>query len=133
MGETKPRILIVDDDDDFREIISAKLEAKGFSVESAQDGEEGVEKAKKNKHDLILLDVEMPKMNGIETLAKIKEDPDLVNVPILFFTNYGEAEEKSASIDDRFAKDVGAAGHVRKAEDFGLIVDRIKEILNIKS
>ena len=67
---------MVDDDANLREIIKAKLEAVGFVVIEARDGEDGVNKAKNNKPDLILMDVQMPKMNGIEALSKIKADPD---------------------------------------------------------
>ena len=86
-NDSKHTVLLVDDDDNFREIIKAKLEAADFSVVEAKDGEIGAEKAKEIKPDLVLMDVQMPKMNGIESLSRIKADPETANIKVLFLTN----------------------------------------------
>ena len=70
------KILTVDDEPDVRRLIQIKLKKAGFEVITAVDGEEGVEKAKAEEPDLILMDVMMPKMTGYEALAKIKEEMD---------------------------------------------------------
>ena len=80
----KPVVLLVDDDDNLREIIKAKLEAAGFSVAEAKDGEDGLRKTKEIRPDLVLMDVQMPKMNGIESLSKIKSDPDIASTKVIF-------------------------------------------------
>ncbi len=125
----KPVILLVDDDDNLREIVKAKLESAGFSVVEAKDGQEGVEETKKFKPDLILMDVQMPKMNGIEALSKIKADSEVANTKVLFLTNYGEADTADAPLDDKFAKDAGAVGHLRKTDDLNKIIDRVRQEL----
>jgi|SRR3989344_1304157 len=122
-------VLLVDDDANLREIIKAKLEAGGFVVIEAKDGEDGVNKAKNNKPDLILMDVQMPKMNGIEALSKIKADPDTSQAKVLFLTNYGEANTSDAPLDDKFARDIGAIGHLRKTDDLDKIIERVRQEL----
>lgn len=122
-------VLLVDDDANFREIIKAKLEAAGFVVIEANDGEDSINKAKDNKPDLILMDIQMPKMNGIEALSKIKADPDISQTKILFLTNYGEVNTADAPIDDKFARDIGAIGHLRKTDDLDKIIERVKQEL----
>ncbi len=122
-------VLLVDDDADFREIVKAKLEVAGFVVIEAKDGEDGVDKAKSNKPDLILMDVQMPKMNGIEALSKIKADPDASQTKVLFITNYGEANTSDAPLDDKFARDIGAIGHLLKTDDLDKIIERVKQEL----
>lgn len=125
----KYTILLVDDDNSFREIIKTKLEAAGFVLEEADNGEDGFEKTKQMKPDLVLMDVQMPKMNGIETLSKIKADSEIAATKVIFLTNYGEANTADAQLDDKFAKDIGAIGHLRKTDDLDLIVGRIKQVL----
>ena len=122
-------VLLVDDDANLREIIKAKLEAVGFVVIEARYGEDGVNKAKNNKPDLILMDVQMPKMNGIEALSKIKANPETSQVKVLFLTNYGEADTSDAPLDDKFARDIGAIGHLRKTDDLDKIIERVNREL----
>ena len=131
MIDTPKLILIIDDDKDLREILSVKLQSSGFRVVEAPDGQSGIKKAKEARPDLALLDVRMPGMTGIETLAKIKADPELTGLKVIFLTNLGEAQEENAWVDDKFAKGAGALGHIRKTDDLDKIVGRIKQELNI--
>jgi len=132
MADLPKSILISDDDANLREVLSAKLEKAGFLVEQASGGEECIEKAKKNKPDLVLLDVLMPPgISGIQTLAKMKADPELANIKVLFLTNLGEAQDENNWVDDKFAKDAGALGHMKKTDDLDKIVARIKQELSI--
>ena len=130
MAENNKLILIIDDDKDLREILSVKLQKSGFRIEEAQDGPSGIKKIKEIKPDLVLLDVKMPGMTGIETLSQIKADPDLTGLKVVFLTNLGEAQDENAWIDDKFAKDAGALGHIRKTDDLDKIVARVQEVLS---
>lgn len=130
MESDKKLILVIDDDKDLREILSVKLESSGFRVEQAQDGQSGMEKAKEIRPDLILMDVRMPGMTGIETLSKMKADPDLAAFKVIFLTNLGESQEENSWVDDKFAKDAGALGHIRKTDDLDKIVARVKEVIS---
>ena len=126
-------ILIVDDDDNFREILRAKLEVEGFVIHEAVDGQDGLEKAKAIKPDLVVLDIRMPKMSGVQSLLRIKEDADIKNTKILFSTNFGENQQDSFWLDDKFAKEAGAIGYIKKTDDLSIIVGRIKQELGLAS
>ena len=122
-------ILLVDDDGNFREVIKTKLEAAGFAVAEAVNGEEGFEKTKQLKPNLVFMDVQMPKMNGIECLSKIKADPEITATKVIFLTNYGEENSADKTLDDKFAKDIGALGHMRKTDDLDKMIQRVKQEL----
>jgi DNA-binding NtrC family response regulator len=85
-----PSILIIDDKDSMRQMLSRTLESEGYEVETAKDGEGGLEKAKEKKYDLILADLKLPKMDGIEVLSSLKAlDPE---VAVIMMTAYGTIE-----------------------------------------
>lgn len=123
------KILIIDDNKDFLEIFSTKLKASGYEVKTAGGGKEGIIEAKTFKPDLILLDVEMPEMGGVEALSKIKSDPELSNIKISFLTNYGEPQKEISWIDEKFAREVGAMDYIRKSDDLTNIVKEVQNIL----
>jgi two-component system alkaline phosphatase synthesis response regulator PhoP len=123
------RILIVDDDPDLREVMAAKLEAVGFSIFTARDGTEGIVKAQTVNPDLILLDIQMPNMDGFKTLNEMRKDPKLEKVKVLFLTNLGEPYNNVTNIDDAVAKEMGALGYIRKGEDLDKIVEEVNSVL----
>ncbi len=87
-NEPKKKILIVDDEPDLRMMFKDILSTFGYEIEEASDGVECLEKLSKKKYDLILLDLMMPRMDGMETLARIKQDSKKYgNAPILILTN----------------------------------------------
>ncbi len=125
MADEKSKILIVDDDNDFREIITTKLTAAGFEVAQVSSGQEALTKIKEIKPNLVLMDVKMPGMSGIETLSRMHNDPELTNFKVLFLTSFGEPEDEAAFVDDKFAKEFGAIGHIKKSDDLDKIVQKI--------
>lgn len=84
--EGSAKILIVDDQPFFIAMASKILQAKGYTVLSALSAEEGIREARKSRPDLIILDVEMPVMDGIAACARLKRDPNLRNIPIVILT-----------------------------------------------
>ncbi len=85
-----PSILVIDDKDSMRQMLSKTLESEGYEVETARDGEGGLEKAKEKRYDLVLADLKLPKMNGLEVLSTLKElDPE---VGVIMMTAYGTIE-----------------------------------------
>ncbi len=108
-----------------------KLTQIGFEVVTANSGMEGIEAAKKIHPDLILLDVEMPVMNGLETLAKLKADSATSSFKVVFLTNYGESQKDTTWLDEKFAREAGAADYIKKSEDLGKIVDEVKRLLKV--
>ena len=128
MPEQKPLILVIDDEQDFREIFCTKLQRAGFNTAEASNGEEGINKIKEIKPDLILLDLKMPGMNGAEAILEIKSDPTIKDFKVVFLTNYGEAQKEYVGLNEKFAKEVGALSYIRKTDDLGGIVERVKNI-----
>jgi two-component system, OmpR family, alkaline phosphatase synthesis response regulator PhoP len=82
----KKKILLVDDDPDFVEAVRVIVESGGYAVRVAYDGQEGLEAVAEEKPDLIVLDVMMPVMNGHETCARLKADPETAKIPIILLT-----------------------------------------------
>lgn len=89
--DKKYRILLVDDDPDFTRATTIVLESKGYEVLTAVDGIEGLEAARREMPDLILLDVIMPARDGFTAAEKLKEDPALSKIPVVMLTSFSQA------------------------------------------
>lgn len=118
------KVLIVEDDPLMSRMYQKIFTFEGYEVLMAGNGEEGLEKAKKEKPTIILLDVMMPKMNGLQMLEKLKLDPDSKSIPVIMLTNL--AGEKDAET----ALSKGAVKYIVKSEyEPKQVVDMVKEIL----
>lgn len=120
-------ILIIDDEPDIRVLIKYNLEKEGFTVFEAENGVVGIEKAKKENPDLILLDVMMPEMDGIETCEKLRSISSLQNTMICFLTARGEDYSQIAGFD------AGADDYITKPIKPKLLTSKISAILRRKS
>jgi CheY-like chemotaxis protein len=100
-----PYILVVDDDSDFREGLRAALEMKGYQVEEAGNGKDALERIAQKPPLLVLLDLQMPVMNGRELLQKLRAAPDTQDVPVVIISGFGFEWE---------AELMGAQGYVGK-------------------
>lgn len=89
-----PKILVVDDELHIIKILDYKLRGAGYTVISARDGLEAIEKAKSEKPDLILLDVMMPRLDGFGTLEELKKDPKTRRIPVFMLTVRGRAVDR---------------------------------------
>jgi two-component system alkaline phosphatase synthesis response regulator PhoP len=87
----KPKILVVDDDVDLVAVMKGTLESKPYEVSVAYNGKEGLEKAKKEKPDLILLDIMMPVMDGFNFAEQFGKEPSLAKIPVLALTSFSES------------------------------------------
>ena len=125
----QPLILIVDDEAEFREIFGIKLSASGFRVETAENGEIGIRKAKELKPDLILMDVKMPTMSGAEAVLRLKENSETKNIKTVFLTNLGDPRQELREVDRRLAEEFGAAGYIKKSESLDMMVERVNKFL----
>ncbi|HAB35821.1 MAG TPA: DNA-binding response regulator [Cryomorphaceae bacterium] len=119
----KRTILLVDDDPDIREFISFNLDKEGFKVETAKNGLEGVELCKKHKPDLVLLDVMMPGMDGIEACELIRATPEISHTLIAFLSARGEDYSQVAGFES------GADDYITKPIRPKVLVSRIKALL----
>lgn len=115
----RAKILLVDDEPDIVDTIQCRLEANNFDVVTASNGQEGLDKAAEEKPDLILLDTNMPVMNGHEMLEHIKKRPDLKEIPIIMCTALCEANDIAA------ASAYGIADYVTKPFDYTDLIEKI--------
>jgi CheY-like chemotaxis protein len=128
MAEQK-LILVVDDEPTFREIFSAKFAADGFRVETAENGQIGIEKAKALKPDLVLMDVNMPVMDGPTAVLKLRDDPETKDVKVVFLTNLGDPQKEMQELNHKFSQDFGAQGYLKKTDDLDALNERVKAFL----
>ena len=117
------RILLVDDEPDILEILSYNLSAEGYEVFTAKNGVEGVAKAKKKEPHLIILDVMMPEMDGIEACEIIRQTPGLENTIITFLTARSEDYSQVAGFD------AGADNYITKPIKPKVLVSKVKALL----
>jgi len=96
--EQPKKILIIDDETVLLELLSSKMRQSGFIAIEARDGDEGLQKALSEHPDLILLDIIMPKMDGVTMLKKLREDPWGKNVLVVVLTNLNTAESVEKSL-----------------------------------
>ena len=122
-----PRILIVDDIEANRDIIEARLRSHGYELIQAADGEEALMATKRHQPDLILLDVMMPKLDGIEVTRRLKGDASLPFTPIVLVTAKGDSKDVVAGLD------AGADEYLTKPIDQAALVARVKSMLRIKA
>ena len=117
-------ILVVDDDAMNLKVAQFILEQKGYTVPTVSSGAECLLPLKKKKVDLILLDVEMPVMNGMKTLERIRELPEYANIPVMFLT----ADASKETVISAGKLDV--AGYVKKPYDPQKLLERIEKFFN---
>lgn len=117
------KILLVDDEPDILEIVSYNLSAEGYEVFTAKNGVEGVAKAKKKNPHLIILDVMMPEMDGIEACEILRNTPGLENTIITFLTARGEDYSQVAGFD------AGADDYITKPIKPKVLVSKVKALL----
>lgn len=121
MAEVQKRILIVDDDDEIRELLEFDIASSGYFVDTAKDGLEGLNKALNNAYDLVLLDVMMPKMNGFDVCKNIRQAK--LSVPVLMLTAKGTIDDKTTGFD------CGADDYLVKPFDIQEVLLRIRVLL----
>jgi len=116
------KILLIEDEDVIIDLLQRKLEKEGYEIEVAHDGQEGLDKMKKIKPDLVLLDIIMPKLGGLEVMEKKKKDPELRNIPVIIISNSGQPVELER------AKKLGAKDWLIKTEfDPQEVVEKVKK------
>ena len=119
----KKKILVVDDETDLVEMITLRLEASDFTVIKAYDGQAGLDLARTEKPDLIILDLMLPKIDGYKVCRMLKFDEKYKNIPIIIFT--ARAQES----DVKLGEEVGADAYITKPFDSKDLLDKISALL----
>lgn len=116
-------ILVVDDEQDILDLIEYNLKKEGFKVLKAENGEKGIEIAKEYKPDLVLLDIMMPKMDGLETVELIRKDEELKRTPVIFLTARSDEKTEIESLNK------GGDDFITKPISTTKLVSRIKAVM----
>ena len=119
----KKKILVVDDEVGFIEVLKLRLEANGYEVVTAFDGEEALEKIKSENPDVVILDIMLPKLNGEEVCKNIRSDPVFSKTPVIMLTG------KNTDVDRIVGRVIGADIYITKPFDSEQLLNAIKKVL----
>ncbi len=119
MADSTNTILLVEDNADLRELLTIAFNYLGYDVVIATNGEDAVKQASASQPDLILMDINLPKLNGAEATVKIKQNPETMHIPIVILTALG------MSADTKRALESGAAEFLRKP----ITIPKLEEVL----
>ena len=120
----KKKVLIIEDEELVAEILEKKLKEAGYNVEVARDGEEGLNKMRKRKPDLVLLDIIMPKKGGFEVMEEMRKDENLKDIDVMVISNSGQPVELDK------AKALGAKDWLIKTEfDPQEVLDKVNNLM----
>ncbi len=120
---SKKRILLVDDEESLVDMVKMRLEASGYEVIPAYDGPEGLELARKERPDLIILDLMLPKMDGYKVCGLLKKDSRYVDIPVIMLTARAQEE------DLKLGQELGAEVYITKPFDPQALLSKIQELL----
>lgn len=126
MSSEKKQILIIEDEEDIRELVRYNLEREGFRVSEAESGEDGLEMIPAKKPDLILLDLMLPGKDGLDICRELKRNEDTANIPVIMMTARGEESDIVTGLE------LGAEDYVVKPFSPKVLVARVKAVLRRK-
>ena len=118
-----PRLLIVDDNEQNRDMMSRRLQRRGFDVLLANDGRAGVDMARAEKPDLILMDMNMPRLDGWEATRQLKAEPEVAAVPVIGLTAHALEGDRERALE------AGCADYHTKPVDFPKLMAQIEALL----
>ena len=116
------KILLVEDNEDNRDMLSRRLERKDFTVSLAVDGLDGVNKAKENKPDLILMDMSLPVMDGWQATKALKNDSETKNIPVIALTAHAMSSDRDKALE------AGCDDYDTKPVDFKRLLTKIEKL-----
>ncbi|MDK2858022.1 MAG: two-component system, OmpR family, phosphate regulon response regulator PhoB [Verrucomicrobiota bacterium] len=123
----KKQILVIEDEEDIRELVRYNLEREGFGVLEAESGEDGLNAAAQNKPDLILLDLMLPGKDGLQVCRELKRSDDLQEIPLIMMTAKGEESDIVTGLE------LGAEDYIVKPFSPKVLVARVKAVLRRKT
>ena len=125
MSEHRKKVLIIDDDELIREIVKLALSHSDFEAATLESPGLALTVIKRSRPDLILMDIYMPELNGLELCRMLKSDPQTRSIPIIIFTGSGE------TVDVMGGADAGAVDYITKPVAPQVLVDKIRKVLRI--
>ena len=117
------QVLVIEDNENNMELISFMLKNSGYTVLQAFRGEDGLALAKSNKPDLILLDIQLPDIDGTVILAELRQEPGTMSIPVIAVTSY------AMTGDSKKLLNAGCDGYIEKPIDPDLFIDQINSVL----
>jgi two-component system, cell cycle response regulator DivK len=126
-NDRSPKVLIVEDNEDNRIVYSTMLRHFGFDVDEAENGAEGILKARTNHPDLILMDIAIPLVDGWEAVERLKKDPATATIPIVALTAHAMPADRERAME------VGCDGYLAKPCEPRAVVEEVKRILATRS
>jgi two-component system chemotaxis response regulator CheY len=124
VGSISKIILVVEDTVDTRELLHLYLTKEGFTVVLAADGGEGLYRVKSDRPDLIITDINMPNLSGIDMVKQLREEPECAKTPIIALTAYGKDFSEEAI-------KAGATGTMQKPFEFDALIAQVRSLLNL--
>ncbi len=121
MRAKERKILVVDDSESIRKMVKFCLAKKGYQVSSAKDGRDGLEKLIRNDYQLVLLDINMPQMDGFSFLRLINRDTELAKIPVIVFSTESQPQDKQKAFQ------LGAKKYLVKPFQPSQLIDLVKE------
>lgn len=118
------RILVVEDDDMNRRMLSRRLEIEGYEALVAHDGTEGIETARREKPDLVLMDMSLPGMDGKETTRRLKDDGELAAIPVIGLSAHAMENARPEALE------AGCDDYETKPIDFGRLFAKIRSLVH---
>lgn len=118
-----PKILVVEDHDDSLDVIKTRLERRGFEVLSAKNGRDGVALAVAERPDLVLMDMNLPEVDGWEATRQIKAAPGLAMTPVIAITAHAMEGDRERALA------AGCVEFLRKPVDFGVLIEQVETFL----
>ena len=122
-NETTSKVLIVDDEHDILDLLTYNLERAGLETLTAHDGIEALDQIQRHTPDLVILDIMMPRLDGLQTCRRLRQDPHLRHIPILMLTALSSEDDHIRGLD------VGADSYLPKTSAVGVIVSQVKALL----
>ena len=117
------KVLVIDDEPNIVKVVATRLKANNYEVITAFDGQEGLEVARREKPDLIILDLMLPKMDGYKVCGLLKSDARFAKIPIIMFTARAQEE------DIKLGEEVGADAYITKPFNAQTLLSKIRELL----
>ncbi|MFA5270815.1 MAG: response regulator [Candidatus Omnitrophota bacterium] len=123
MAEKKKKILVVDDSQDMRAILSMRLRVNGYDVIMAEDGQEGLDKTREEMPDLIILDLMLPKIDGYEVCRMLKFDDKYKNIPVIILSALDQQQDREKGVGS------GSDAYFIKPFDLELLLNKIQSLI----